>query len=283
MNGFGFRLHRPPRTQRFSNDKAGKARVAPWFVFFLDAEKVLSLNFLLLVLLLVACDRQPEPHASVPIAATTVKEPAVTQENNAVMIDSLEQARATLSESFDYKKLDFGIPSYYHKKWWGRYDMASNILMAGVDSLGTFFLILNLNCSGSEAKGSPDLRHSFLPLDSDQEASGLQLELGDTTILVPMAMDSSGPQLVAPDPLLPEMPRVSTGRYCTEFYVPARRLHLEEYLAHHDLQSLTAYDVVNGKRKSARVVMGKEGRDAIRDCARLALIIRQLRRLGRAG
>lgn len=58
--------------------------------------------------------------------------------------DCLEASLSKLQKGFDFKQQDLKGRSYYHKNWEGYYYISDEALLAGVDSVGKFFLIANV-------------------------------------------------------------------------------------------------------------------------------------------
>ena len=58
--------------------------------------------------------------------------------------NELEDELESLKQKFAFKKQDLNGRSYYHKNWWGKYFISDETILAGVDSLGNFFLIANV-------------------------------------------------------------------------------------------------------------------------------------------
>lgn len=74
--------------------------------------------------------------------------------------DSLEAELEQLQINFEYKADDFEGRSWYHKKWKYNYYYYDHALLAGVDSLGTFFLLTNMR-GGVDMLENEELRILF--------------------------------------------------------------------------------------------------------------------------
>jgi hypothetical protein len=67
--------------------------------------------------------------------------------------DSIQMAVDSLKEKFRFAEFDFKGRSYYHKIWRNnKYLAQQDMLIAGVDSIGNFFLVSNIR------GGYPDLK-----------------------------------------------------------------------------------------------------------------------------
>ena len=66
-----------------------------------------------------------------------------------VEMDSIQPLLDSLKEEFIFKQQDLNGRSYYHKNWHGNYYIADDALMAGVDSVGNFFMISNVRGGGT--------------------------------------------------------------------------------------------------------------------------------------
>lgn len=59
-------------------------------------------------------------------------------------LDSLQARIDSLQGQFIFKEQDLSGRSYYHQNWYGNYSIADDALLAGVDSIGNFFMVSNV-------------------------------------------------------------------------------------------------------------------------------------------
>ena len=181
----------------------------------------------------------------------------------------------SLLPHFAFKQHNLPIASYYHRNWNERYCVYGTSLIAGVDSLGRFFLIDIYNCSiGTRFEEDQDFHR---PEDCDSAHSWLELRLPDTTVRI--YREPSLPQHLWPGRKAPIKRDVfiSTGYFCSDYYPIMENEWLLRRLADPDLKSCKHYRRCDGKGIGDVGTVSKRHREGIADCAQLALKMEELR------
>jgi hypothetical protein len=244
----------------------------------------------LLTWMIWGCSGNPADHANPsnaknPASATPSASPAPDTASLGQRIRQLEAEMDSLMPSFEYRKQNLPVPSYYHKNWWSRYYIHGLALMAGVDSAGTFFLIDSYNCSVSRDDVETEKLHRGM-VDCDTARSRLELRMKDTTVVLhlrPQLTEKLWPQR---KPAIERDLWISTGYFCTDFYPLPDNPWLVALLAEEPAGSLVEgkeplgnfrfYRYCNGRGKGDLGTTGKRDRIGIRDCARLSLCLKEL-------
>jgi len=98
-------------------------------------------------LTLMACEpRQPQQSGNGHSEIDTIQTGQNQETDKAAMFAELNTVKDSiekLKDRFTFIRQDLKGRSYYHKNWWGRYTIADKALLAGIDSMGSLFLISN--------------------------------------------------------------------------------------------------------------------------------------------
>ena len=106
------------------------------------------LCYILFLASLISCHISPEKSQKLTSVDNQETSPSIDYQH---VLDSFSSVKndleieiELLKKKFDYKQQDFNGRSYYHKNWWGHYYISDQAILAGVDSIGNFFIIANV-------------------------------------------------------------------------------------------------------------------------------------------
>lgn len=168
------------------------------------------------------------------------------------------QKRDSLLQYFDFVKSDLPSASYYNKAWWQHYWLREHILMAGVDSIGNYFLTMT----------------TFFPPGAKTNHSE------PVEVMVYTKTDSAHTQtILETDTILMnyEKQHPLIGTWNPEFHVYDRNACKEvmEFISTHRNENMHFILLRNGKKYDGPHSVGKKSRMAISQCYELGSLLSQ--------
>lgn len=227
------------------------------------------------LLILSGCDKKVPKTDEVAARVTQIPGPPAP--DTMQIHSNLQRIQSELDSllpHFTFKQHNLPIASYYHKNWHERYYVHGTSLIAGVDSLGRFFLIDIYNCSiGSRGEPDQDFHRSD---DCDSARSWLELRLPDTTVRI--YKQPTLPKQLWPGRKYPIKRDlfISTGYFCTDYYPILDNEWLLRRLADLDSKGYKHYRRCEGQGIGDVGTVSKRHREGIADCARLALKMEEM-------
>lgn len=179
----------------------------------------------------------------------------------------------SLLPHFAFKQQNLPLSSYYHKNWYERYYVHGNALIAGVDSLGRFFLIDIYNCTAG-TRWEEDFR-VHKSEDCDSARSWMELRLPDTTVRI--YREPSLPAQLWPgrkSPIERDLV-ISTGYFCSDYYPILDNEWLLQRLADPNLKAYKHYRRCDGRGVGDLDHVGRKSREGIADCVKLSNAIQR--------
>lgn len=227
--------------------------------------------------LLAACGRK---EAAPPTPASTVVSPDSTPQPPSPDWTALERRRDSLLGSFTLQQRNLPIPSYYHVRWWGRYFVQANSLIAGLDTLGRFFFVHCTSQGSSYRKaGAADAPGLWQGHDTNTVLLSLRLDDSVHVLHIAPGLERSCWPQPHPDgkegPIRPDLV-ISTGDWASHYFVVEGQPDWLRQLAEGSVQRMAFSRSSSGRKQLSWQQVGRQDREAIRDCAALAVALQDL-------